>query len=359
MGNVYMAQSFCRRYLCCFKSKLLATQYDSLRACDDAGCSGVLGDASGIDWDASLKLGLGRACSICGDEARVKTHAAKCGHSACKSCWSKWLQQSQRCMVCNALVERVTEAPQSLVPVTAALDATDDVVAAVEAAVSALVELKQELSAVKAQLEEATRYTQEVSEADAETKNAVVQVQAACIVDQMRRLAVASDGWAACGTCMAHASSEIHSLQGDLHHTWALQEHQRLRCKTILLPQTKSAETSVWRGQWASIEILRADIFNTTLPQALGALSDSMADDAMIQLVSLMDHLSMRAGASAATVDEAIHQLEKDSQALVQELPSPTAVSFEAVSLLTPTSRLRHDERLMEKRQRIFEEEMA
>merc|ERR1712093_738874 len=148
MGNVYMAQSFCRRYLCCFKSKLLATQYDSLRGCDDEGCSGVLGDASGIDWDASLKLGLGRACSICGDEARVKTHAAPCGHSACKACWRKWLEQSQRCMVCSAPCQGVLQAPRHLVPVNTALDATDDVVLAVERAVSALVELKQELSGV-------------------------------------------------------------------------------------------------------------------------------------------------------------------------------------------------------------------
>jgi len=368
MGKNCQAMSFqaMRRYLCCFKSNLLATQYDSItqQECGSTTSDrcGVLDD--GIDWEASVSMGLGKPCSICGDEARVKTHAAPCAHSACKACWGKWLEQSQRCMVCNApcTPQNIVQAPQSLVPVTAALDATDDVVVAVEAAVSALVKLKQELSEVRAKLAEATQYAQDASEADAETKNAVMQVQAACIVDQMRRIAEAleaSNGWASCGTCLTQATREISGLQGELHQAWALQEHQRLRCKTILQSSTKASEASAWKGQWASIEILRGDIFQSTLPQALGAISDSMADEAMIQLVSLMDHLSMGSAASAAKVDEAIQHLEKESHALVQELPSPTAVSFQAVGLLTPTSRLRHDERLMEKRQRIFEEEMA
>merc|ERR1711959_115984 len=164
MGTLLM--SFLRRYLCCFRSKLLTTQYDAIT--QECGSTTSDEQCDGIDWeDASLKLGLGRACSICGDEARVKTHAAPCGHSACEACWGRWLQQSQRCMVCNAPCQGVVQASRDLVPINSAVDATDDVVAAVERAVSVLVELKQDLSGVKCKLEEATRYAQDASSAEA------------------------------------------------------------------------------------------------------------------------------------------------------------------------------------------------
>merc|ERR1711937_1076781 len=51
-----------------------------------------------VDWALAVTRGLGAPCEICGDDRRVATHAAPCGHSACSDCWRRW---PDACMFCN------------------------------------------------------------------------------------------------------------------------------------------------------------------------------------------------------------------------------------------------------------------
>jgi len=361
------------RMMECFLRRGLEQQYEAVTKSDDSVSTIV------CDWDLALIRGLGRDCEICGDATNVATHCCTtCCHSACSACWLSWSEN--RCLLCNADMPEngVVRAPFDVVPQTkrelasGGGEPTDRVESASNRALEGLVGLKHALGQIRTELASiVTHQAANDEDRSDESRDAVVQVDAACLSMQMQKLAGMLDSSTGCTQCCKNVEAlcdAVESLTQD--HTIACREgthvctlptQSRKRCRALLQPNGSKRVGAVWWGQMVGIELLRNEIFSDLLPKALAAVGagGNIDDDEMIHAVTVLSELESKFQDVGTQMEGLLQELEQQSCNLLDQMPSPRTIPFEVVSLLTPTSRIRFDDCLSEDRERIFEEEMA
>ena len=266
-----------------------------------------------IDWPLAQSRGLGEPCQICGDQSQLATHAAPCCHSACSSCWASW---SQTCMFCNAVIPEnsIIQAPTSIVPQQMGDNPAHAAIwkkldEQVRRGLDQLVLMKHAMTAIQSELESVLGDL-EKAPVERGARNAVMQVAAACVVDQMQRLHEQLTS-KTCFTSLNQAAREMESIRKAADHRM-----------DALHGRFDPSWVSVCQAQWQVITQVCTRVIDDLLPTAVAIVFESpLGGELMMRVGTLMSALgpSIQQGASEGRMtlqrlEEAAAQIEKALQ---------------------------------------------
>merc|ERR1712022_39694 len=91
-----------------------------------------------------------------------------------------------------------------------------------------------------------------------------------------------------------------------------------------------------WRGTWAGLRKLQAELFGELLPAALCCISQFLGEGEAVRAVTMMSTLEAEFEQRAVKVEQGMSDLEEATTLLVDEVDRACAgLSFEAVSVLS------------------------
>jgi len=327
----------------CWRRTPLEATYQAVKTDETGADSQSMPPSSQqIDWELALSRGMGGACEYCGDDTQIATHVSPlCGHSACQACWTGWARSC--CMLCKCEIPEggVVRAPEAMVALTRrdvqGCLPFDPIDTTIEAALSALVQMKQELGSVKNDLETAVANIREsAKEEDVVARVAVLQVEASAVGQQMQRVATLlgdAVGWALCTQRLELVCEAMSALRERLQSPdCLLSPATTKRCRMVLYPdtakkgnaldsKTEGKKALAWQGQWTAIEAARTAIFTEVLPLAIRTIVEAgVGEEAVLQAVSMLSALETRASSAATGTHAILVRLDELSGSLLQEL---------------------------------------
>merc|ERR1711907_864823 len=231
-----------------------------------------------------------------------------------------------------------------------------------EAALTNLVSLKQELTQITNALQSTLDHAGDQSQGR-EAMSHVLRVEAMSVAAHLTKLLALLDpdthnpatSWARCTTQLENLHRELCRL----HHT-PLVSKARERCRMALKHRGEADRVEVglsWRGQRAVVDKLRMQAA-VLMPQAIAAVASALGESEALQMVAALSTAEMQFAVQASGLEDALGRLDAAAIRLM-EMPSPRSASFEQVSMLTPKSRQVFDDMLMDERQSIFESEAS
>lgn len=274
-------------------------------------------------------------------------------------------------MICMSPLDGLVRAPRSVIPKTAreaASEPTDILEAACSTAMAEFVNHKHALETIKASLETGISHLKEAAQGSRDVRVAVMSINMDLLssqlhlfderlssrdcLEKLRRVCQQIQ-------CLRQGSFTLRLVHGVESGVCLLPSTSVERVRTLLQPRGQKA-TTMWRGQWAAIQSLTADIFRTVLPEFFFAIWACLDDGVCIQneILANVARLETMCRAATAPMEDAMKQVQELSTLLLEQLQGPAGVPVEVALLLTPKSHRYLDNILMEERESIFNTEM-
>lgn len=213
-------------------------------------------------------------------------------------------------MFCNVYLGEcdIIRAPPSVLPPDEEPagdgDAWDRLDRTFNTALTQLVCVKQDMSAVQAKLEEVLEHFEKQPE-DPDARRAVMQVESACVVEQLQRMEKLAGGERYTAS-LELVSEQIESVG---------QDEGELTIKDDIEPNW----ASVCRAQWQVIQQVGKRVFEDLLPQASAVVAEDSAEDVVLCLATLISSVGAKLTHSAHATEQAIQRLEKASSRWLQK----------------------------------------
>jgi len=195
----------------------------------------------------------------------------------------------------------VVRAPTNLCPRLKQLESQDTSDRVINAALTQMVSVKQEVSAVHGELEDVLRHLEQSPE-DEDARRAIAQVEGACVLEQMQRVLDLAES----DECVSAVEDAILVVEG---------------CNVASGPSVELDPNCalVCQAQWLVIKRVGKSVFEDLLPQAVALIAPDADHDIVYNMATLMSTLESKVMAWTQATEQAVQRFDSTFSKLLAE----------------------------------------